>query len=199
MKDIKRHCQISSSCLAVYRLKLEPVNKSQLESRNSSQYSFWIHVAEFVGWWWVAIISLHLELLHQSSKEDVELLLSQCLAQADSLSNSERCNPFIRDKLPFGVQEPVWIEGVRILEVLRVIHDVVETAKDNRSLGYDVVANGNISRGVVRNSWRNQCCRSEALQEDSIDVVKFWSVIQAWESVVANNLIKNTEKLTIFL
>ena len=138
-------------------------------------------------------------MLHHASEEDVKLLLCQCLAKADSLSNSKGCNPVIRYKFPLGVYEPVGIEGVRILEVLRVIHDVVETAKDNCSLGYDVVANGNISRGVVRNSWRNQCCRSEALQEDSIDVVKFWSVIQAWESVVANNLIKNTEKLTIFL
>ena len=188
MKDIKRHCQISSSCLAVNCLKLEPVNKSQLESRNSSQYSFWIHVAEFVGWWWVAIISLHLELLHQSSKEDVELFLSQCLAQADSLSNSERCNPFIRDKLPLGVQEPVWIEGVRILEVLRVIHDVVEAAKDSCSFRHNKVTNGDVSSGAVRKTCWSKGSSSQALQQDSIGVVKIRFVIQAWESVAANHL-----------
>jgi Fe-S cluster assembly ATPase SufC len=39
-----------------------------------------------------------------------------------------------------AVQEPVRIEGVRVREVLRVVHDVVQAAEDGRAFRDDVLA-----------------------------------------------------------
>ena len=133
-------------------------------------------------------ISLNLELLHQSSKENVELFLSQSLAKADSLPNTKRSHSFIHDKLAFGIQEPVWIEQVRILEVIRIVHDVVEAAQDSCSFRHNKVTNGDVSSGAVRKTCWSKDSSSEALQQDSIGVVKIRFVIQAWESVAANHL-----------
>ena len=102
-------------------------------------------------------ISLNLELLHQSSKENVELFLSQSLAKADSLPNTKRSHSFIHDKLAFGIQEPVWIEQVRILEVIRIVHDVVEAAKDHGSFWNNVFPKSDVNSRAVRNSRGDKC------------------------------------------
>jgi len=43
-------------------------------------------------------------------------------------------------------------------------------------------------------TWSNKCCSSEAFKENSIHVMKFWSVIKIWEPVPTNNLNKLSTK-----
>jgi hypothetical protein len=77
---------------------------------------------------------------------------------------------------------------VWILEVFGIIHDVVETAKDNSPIRYDVLAHWNICSGVMRDSRGNKGGCSEAFLKDSIGVVEFGPVIQTGKSIASNNL-----------
>jgi len=170
------------------KLSLESVNKFEFERWDSSQNTHWEGIVEVVGRQGASFIFHNLKLLHQTSEKEVELFFCQCLAKAYPLSNSKRSYSVIRNKLPISIQKPVWIECVWILEVFGIIHDVVQTSKDNSTLRYDVIAHRNICSGVMRDSWGNNSSCSEAFLEDSIDVVEFGPVIQTGKSVLSNNL-----------
>jgi len=75
--------------------------------------------------------SLNFKLLQNAGTEDVELLVSQSLSEADSLPDSKRGNLVAVDKVAIVIKEPVWIERVRIGEGFGIIHDFVQASKDN--------------------------------------------------------------------
>lgn len=131
----------------------------QLIMGDSSEDRHWEGVIGTVGRQSRFLVSVKLKLLHDSGEENVKLLFSQSLPKADSLPNAERNNAIIVDKCSV-LQKPVRIEQVGILEVLWIVHDVVETSKDDGPLRNDVVVvvDGDVVSGVVWNSWPDESC-----------------------------------------
>ena len=169
-------------------LSTKPALEDNLVGRNRPDDPGWEGVIEVVGRKSGVRRCFHFKLLHDAGTKKVKLFFCQRLAQTDPLSNSKRCYPVILNKLPILIQEPVWIERVRISKGVGIIHDIVQTSTDNSVLWYDVFPNLDILGGVMWNSGTNQTSSAQALLESCIQIVQLGLVIQGWEPVSANNL-----------
>jgi hypothetical protein len=96
------------------------------------------------------------ELLQDSGAEDVKLFVGQRLPEADSFADSEGRDFVIGNKLSVLVKEAIRVEGVGVLELVGVVHDVVEAAEDDGVFGYNVSSHFNCFRCEVRNPCSDQ-------------------------------------------
>ncbi len=131
---------------------------------------------------------LDLELLQDSGAEDEKFFVGQRLAEADTFTDSERSDFVVGDKLAVLVEKAIGVEGVGVLKLVRVVHDVIEAAEDDGVLRYDVSSHFDCLRRVMWNSSTDQAGRSQAFQKDSVQVVQLRAIIQVWEPLSTHNL-----------
>jgi len=84
--------------------------------------------------WRVVIGGLEDQLLDQVHGEQEYFVSSQSVSHAETFSYSKRNDSLIHDKASIIVDESAGIEGVGILEVLRVLHDGAQVGLHNCSL-----------------------------------------------------------------
>ena len=128
-----------------------PPLQFEAESRHGVQHRGREELVGVVGRQWRVLIPAKLKLLQNSGEKNVKLFFRQTLSEARALPDSERNNPIAGTKPPV-LQKSFRIEPVRIRKVFRVVHDVVEAAKDQGLLWDDEVSNRDVLGAVVRHS-----------------------------------------------
>ena len=131
---------------------METILKSDKKWRHGTDGARGEGVVEVVGRQLELGGRLDFELLQNSGAEDEKLFVSQRLAEADSFPDSKGSDFVVGNKLSVLVKEAIGIEGVGVLELVGVVHDVVEAAEDDGVLWYDVSSHFNSFCRVVRNS-----------------------------------------------